>query len=495
MRQTVIAIFGFLPQLCFAQVKIGNNPSSMSSSALVEMESTERGLLVPRMKTSERNSIAWPAQGLMVYDTEVNGFFVYNGAVWAPLDYSLPSGSLVLGNSANDGNLLNNNFSFVGKMFSELQLTNVITASGNSWLKMSDGFQERSQMTTLRAGSQVIFWGGYNQSTGFNDGTFYNPVNDSWTAIPPIGDGINRYGISIAWTGSNLIIWGGYYENALGGITPLSNGFIFNPATNSWTEMNNLNAPSARYNTACGYNPATNEFIVWGGFAGVTYMSNGAKYNLNTNTWTPISNTSSPSARFSPGYSVANGKLFIHGGVGPGFTYLGDTYLYDIASNSWTPGAVCPLTPRYFIYEADWTGSQFIVWGGFNDSGNPNDGARYNPVTNSWTSITTVGGPSTGGYRIPTYANNKLFVFGGELKSFDLTSNTWSNLPAGISQPYRIFSAVEATSDCVIMYGGNTDATPGQESIRSGYRYFPNTTLNITSTYSTPQFLYLYRKN
>jgi hypothetical protein len=55
------------------------------SSAMLDVQSTEKGFLPPRMTTSDRNAITSPANGLVVYDTEEESLFLYNGTGWLPL--------------------------------------------------------------------------------------------------------------------------------------------------------------------------------------------------------------------------------------------------------------------------------------------------------------------------------------------------------------------------------------------------------------------------
>jgi hypothetical protein len=57
-----------------------NNPS-----ALLSMKSTTKGFLPPRMTTAEKNAIATPAAGLMIYDTTLARPCFYNGATWITL--------------------------------------------------------------------------------------------------------------------------------------------------------------------------------------------------------------------------------------------------------------------------------------------------------------------------------------------------------------------------------------------------------------------------
>lgn len=70
----------------FAQVGIGTtNPDA---SAILDMESTTQGVLTPRMETADRLLIASgsPAKGLLVFDTDENSFYFYDGTSWVALE-------------------------------------------------------------------------------------------------------------------------------------------------------------------------------------------------------------------------------------------------------------------------------------------------------------------------------------------------------------------------------------------------------------------------
>lgn len=51
-------------------------------SAKLDIESTEQGLLSPRMTTAQRESIVNPAEGLLVYDLTDSSFWFFNGLIW-----------------------------------------------------------------------------------------------------------------------------------------------------------------------------------------------------------------------------------------------------------------------------------------------------------------------------------------------------------------------------------------------------------------------------
>lgn len=72
------------------------------ASAMLDVSSTNSGMLVPRMTTAQRNAIAAPATGLLVYDTTVPGFWYFDGVIWRPL-LNNATGWLTTGNAGTNG--------------------------------------------------------------------------------------------------------------------------------------------------------------------------------------------------------------------------------------------------------------------------------------------------------------------------------------------------------------------------------------------------------
>jgi hypothetical protein len=66
----------------FAQNNIGIGTTTPNASAVLDVSSTNRGLLLPRMTAVQRNAIAAPANGLMVYDTDSAALMIRNAGVW-----------------------------------------------------------------------------------------------------------------------------------------------------------------------------------------------------------------------------------------------------------------------------------------------------------------------------------------------------------------------------------------------------------------------------
>jgi len=63
-----------------AQTKIGGAASAGDASAVLELQSSSQGLLLPRLTTAQRNGISSPATGLAIYNTDDNCIQVYKGA-------------------------------------------------------------------------------------------------------------------------------------------------------------------------------------------------------------------------------------------------------------------------------------------------------------------------------------------------------------------------------------------------------------------------------
>lgn len=82
-------------QTLFAQgVGINNDNSNPDPSAMLHVKSTDKGMLVPRMITSQRIAIAAPAVGLLVFDLTTNGFWYFDGTVWVEISSGVSNQTL-----------------------------------------------------------------------------------------------------------------------------------------------------------------------------------------------------------------------------------------------------------------------------------------------------------------------------------------------------------------------------------------------------------------
>jgi hypothetical protein len=81
MNKTLLTLLISLSFAANAQVGIGT--TTPSASAALDISSTTKGILTPRMTQAQRTAITSPATGLLTYQTDgTSGYYYYNGTAW-----------------------------------------------------------------------------------------------------------------------------------------------------------------------------------------------------------------------------------------------------------------------------------------------------------------------------------------------------------------------------------------------------------------------------
>jgi hypothetical protein len=89
---------------------VGIGTTTPNASAMLEVNSTNRGMLPPRMMATQRNAIITPADGLVVYDTDSAALMIRSGGAWRQLTTTATPGGFWQGSglnifNANTGNV------------------------------------------------------------------------------------------------------------------------------------------------------------------------------------------------------------------------------------------------------------------------------------------------------------------------------------------------------------------------------------------------------
>ncbi|MEP1887991.1 beta strand repeat-containing protein [Maribacter dokdonensis] len=79
-----LLFFSFISFCATAQVKIGQNPNTIHSASIVELESTDKAFVLTRLSTAQMQAIT-PLNGAVVYNTDTQCVHYYNGTVWTNL--------------------------------------------------------------------------------------------------------------------------------------------------------------------------------------------------------------------------------------------------------------------------------------------------------------------------------------------------------------------------------------------------------------------------
>lgn len=91
----ILGLLFFLPQLLQGQSgNVGIGTSTPAASAILDVTSTEKGVLIPRMNKIQRDAISSPTEGLLIYQSDnIPGFYYYSGTNWVSLTGFGPGGN------------------------------------------------------------------------------------------------------------------------------------------------------------------------------------------------------------------------------------------------------------------------------------------------------------------------------------------------------------------------------------------------------------------
>lgn len=255
-----------------AQMSINTDGTNPDSSAMLDVKSTEKGFLMPRMSIAQRNAISNPAEGLLIYQTDgEEGFYQYSGTEWKPIA-SAGTGGASAGNAGignNYGTVVNN---ITGKVWLDRNLgaSHVATAINDTasygdlyqWGRSQNGHEARDSDTS---GTQAWVW-----TQGINaypwDGKFITGQDD--------------------WLGSyasNTALWTGTYaEN-----NPCPSGFRL--PTNAewvqecltWSSLDNTGAFASVLKLPAGGNRIYDDGSIYGAGGGGYYWSSTVQDGLS----------------------------------------------------------------------------------------------------------------------------------------------------------------------------------------------------------------------
>ena len=281
----------------------------------------------------------------------------------------------------------------------------------------------RDQHTAVWTGSEMIVWGGYRYPMGyFNTGGRYNPSTDTWTATTITNAPSARVGHTAVWTGSEMVVWGGFFSDAFTGHY-LNTGARYNPATNTWAATTTINAPTDRAGHTAVWSGG--EMIVWGGGSGGSppfLLNTGGRYDPGTNRWTATSTTNAPTARDSHTAVWTGSEMIVWGGTGGSLLLLLNTGgRYNPATDNWTATSTTNPPQGRYLHTVVWTGSEMIVWGGYVvERGLPRQtrtGGKYNPSTDSWIVTSRFNAPVRRGIHTAVWTGSEMIVWGGSVVS------------------------------------------------------------------------------
>lgn len=282
-----------------------------------------------------------------------------------------------------------------------------------------------------------------------------NTVNLSWAS----GEG-STVGFSLA------------YRDGSEGPVNCTDGTIVPASTignqTSWN-LTDLTESSTYHFLLCAVNDREPYDFSEGVTAKVTLPSD---VDSRPGSWSILSATSAPTARYRHVAVWTGSRMLIWGGVSGDGTYLTDGAIYNPDDGTWTSLNVTGAPSGRVDAVVVWTKKYWMIWGGRNSGGTAlGDGAYYDPTTAQWTTITTTAVPSAR-YGVTAVANtsdnnNAMLLYGGNdgsqfLSSFFRYSPTsgWTDLSGSSTAPSaRGFAGGIWSGSKVVVWGGAGSGT------------------------------------
>lgn len=284
---------------------------------------------------------------------------------------------------------------------------------------------------------RFILFGGFLTSTTTTNATWaYDYTSNTWTNITPVVGPQPRGSAAMVYDSNadRVILFGGFE----GTYAALNDTWIFDYATDTWTNVTTSDHPSARGVTVMAYDAVADKAILFGGYSNTGLVADTWAYDYGTNTWALRNPTGSPSARSRAAlvYNPVARASLLFGGVtisGLSAMPLNDTYTYDYTANVWVH-LLPPASPpaRFGAGMAyDVVSQRTILFGGANGipaSGFLKDTWAYNATLHTWANLTPPQSPSPRSDAPLAFdpLADRAVLFGGRLATGSASDEVWS---------------------------------------------------------------------
>jgi hypothetical protein len=250
------------------------------------------------------------------------------------------------------------------------------------WSELPAPPEVRSDAATAWTGSELLVWGGYEYVGGNEDpgadGFAFDAAVQRWEPLPP-SPLEGRSGSAFAWTGQELLIWGGW-DGGFRDPPYFGDGAAYDPVSGTWRMLS-----AAPIDARTAFSVWTGEeMIVWGSTDRADRRLDGAAYDPITNAWRIIADGP---IDITDGSAVWTGDEMIVFGAALDSNNHSDTptavaAAYDPAADAWRELPPSDLSPQAMT--AAWLNGELIAWD--YDHGT----AAYDPVTDAWRDLPRV---------------------------------------------------------------------------------------------------------
>lgn len=253
-------------------VAINNDGSTPNASAMLDIKSSSKGFLLPRMTTAQRKAIAGPAPGLLVYDTDKFTLFMYDGFSWNPLVFTAAEKTSGVIRYATDQRIrsgfgsavsIDNSTAVVGAPDDSTGSLSVNQGSVYVYEMINGGWTQTAKLTASDGNAEDHFGGSVDVSGDYivvgcpgadigifsNTGAVYvfHKTGGTWvqenkitSSTPESGA---KFGASVSIDNNRLMVGAPYSDNGI--FTSCGAVYFFQRVAAQWNQLNKFFKPGS----------------------------------------------------------------------------------------------------------------------------------------------------------------------------------------------------------------------------------------------------------
>jgi len=482
--RTVVIVFGLvcLMGAILAQ-SVGIGTSTPDPSARLDVWDNQRGILIPRLTTAERDAITNPAHSLLIYNIDCKEYQYYiPGTGWVSILTNVTAGGsgsgtltaypatgIWAGGFTANWSPVAGATSYEVRVYQDCGSSTVVatanfsagSTSGPVSVSMSCNqarcYEVRATVSSTSCGSTASLL--ISNRVPVTSSTNPCTTPNTWVSLtaPPNTMPVRENQVTIAHDGFIYVGFGDIYSN---GPSCLNDWWRWDPCSGTWTQL--ASPPGTIGGLPFIFAIGPYIYVGGGGYSCGGPLSSFYRYDPATNTWTARANLPA-SLHGAPGASDGT-YGYVACGQTSGGTYTNTLYRYNPSTDSWTSLSTVPGGGRWIPFMAYYQGKLYIGGGAISSSvcdqnSYAQDFYAYDIAANTWTTLADH--PNTNWDAWAVAYNGRVYVTGGhapcccsctdQFYYYNIASNSWSSMTVFPGGNRNNLQLVELNG---VLYGG-----------------------------------------
>ncbi|HEV7782287.1 MAG TPA: hypothetical protein VGO58_13530 [Chitinophagaceae bacterium] len=269
MKFTILSVFILLLVRPVLSQSVGIGTATPHTSAVLDVQSTNKGLAIPSMTTTQRTGIGSPKPGLLVFDIDKNTIYMHDGTQWLALLFTASSSQLPpivrvpsdteIGDQFGFSVSINSSYAVIGAPFDNVGgNTNqgcayIFYRNGSAWTEQAklvapNGSANDNFGRSVSISGNYVIVGALNDQTSVpTGGSAYIFLRSgvTWSEqaklVPSNPANGDQFGSSVAIDGTYAVV--GALSDDVGANVNEGSAYFFHRIGTSWVQEDQVVAP------------------------------------------------------------------------------------------------------------------------------------------------------------------------------------------------------------------------------------------------------------